>query len=922
MKSRHGLLGSLFALALSSGIASAAAPAHPAGHGDAAAAAMAGAGGGASASGMQDWKKLTTGAEVQKGFFTLYKKHENLYLELTPKQMGTPVLGIFSCARGIGQNFILGGLPLGDHLLEFQRAGDHVLVLEKNTRFTAAKDSPMAKAVDLSEGSSVLASLKIESEQDSSKAVLVDLAPLVVSDVADLAEQMRFALLGPTGPRSVRFDKDRSALGKVKVFPENAEVEALLTYSPNDRTGLDVSAVSDERYIPITVHYSFSKLPEQPMQPRVADDRVGYFLTAVKDFSRDDSENFWVRYVNRWRLEKKDPNAALSEPVKPIVYYIDRTIPEAYRPYVKKGIENWQKAFEAAGFKNAIIAKDAPDDPDWDPEDVRYSTIRWITSSEPSFGAIGPSRVDPRTGEILDADILVEASIVQSYRNIYRRYAGPDAIAQMALPSLQLQAAPSYLPPEMRCDMQQGIADGGALMNIGMLADGSLPPGSPVPEAYLGQAITEVTMHEVGHTLGLRHNFRSSTSTPWDKLTDVAWTSKHGITSSVMDYPTPNIASDRSKQGEYYTTTVGDCDDWVIRYGYTPSGSTDLQKDGAFARAIADESTKPGHEYSTDEDTYPLDALDPRTNIFDLGDDPLAFAKDRTAYIASLWRNGKLSERILGKDGDYPVLRRAMDTLLGQYTSALGMAVKFIGGQYESRLHHNQDGAPLAPVPASKQRDALDFLSRRAFAADAFAMSPQLLNTLAPDRWSHWGMPNPFGAGPNARLDYSLNDRVLAIQTTLLNALTSPSLLARLREAESHSAEPFRLAEHMDRLTRGLWGEVGAATTGMRALDGPGTRRELQRAYVDRLANMVTSPAAGTPDDARALARLQLTRIDSRCANALTAKAALGDYTRAHLMETRARIRRALDAHREADMPTAGGPGRFAQPLPATTQQP
>src|SRR5262249_55497758 len=274
-----------------------------------------------------------------------------------------------------------------------------------------------------------------------------------------------------------------------------------------------LNTVPDDRYIAIGMHYSFSQLPEKPMVPRYADDRTGYFLTVKKDFSRDEKEHFFVRYVNRWRLEKKDPSAAGSEPVQPIVYYIDRTIPEKYRPYVKKGIESWQKAFEAAGFKNAIIAKDAPDDPDWDPEDVRYSTIRWITSSEPSFGAIGPSRVDPRTGEILDADILVEASIVQSYRNIYRRYAGPDATPRMALPYRQLAGAPAGLPLQLRCDVGMAAADGGELMNIGMLADGSLPPGSPVPEEYLGQAITEVTMHEVGHTLGLRHNFRSSTST-------------------------------------------------------------------------------------------------------------------------------------------------------------------------------------------------------------------------------------------------------------------------------------------------------------------------------------------------------------------------------------------------------------------------
>ncbi|MBI1799525.1 MAG: zinc-dependent metalloprotease [Candidatus Eisenbacteria bacterium] len=849
-----------------------------------------------------DWKKLTQGAEVMKGFFNLYKKRENLYAEIRPDQMGKPVLGIFSFARGIGQNFLLGGLPLNDRLIEFQRAGDHVLVFQRNERFTAPESSAIEKAKYLSEANSVLASLKIESEQDSTKSVLVDLAPFLVSDLTDLAATMQFAL----GGKSAHFDRERSALGSVRVFPENVEIEALLTYTPNDRTNLDLNTVPDERFIPITVHYSFSKLPDQPMKPRMADDRTGFFLSAYKDFSRDTSENFWVRYVHRWRLEKKDPAAAVSEVVKPIVFYIDRTVPAEYRPFVRQGVENWQKAFEAAGLKGAIVAKDAPADSDWDPADVRYSTIRWITSSDPAFGAIGPSRVDPRTGEILDADILFEASFLQSFRNGYRRIVAPEAIADGVSPALR--AWPSFLDPEARCDAGEGLADGGSLLHAGLLVDGLLSPGEPVPIDYVGKALVWAVMHEVGHSLGLRHNFRSSTSTPFDRLGDVAWTREHGLYSSVMDYATPNIQSDRSKQGEYYTSTVGDCDVWNIRYGYTPTGAATPAADYAVVKTIAEESNQAGHEYSADEDTYPADALDPRTNIFDLGDDPLAFAKQRTAYISGLWKNPKFEERVVGPHGEYPVLRRSMDTLLGQYASALGLSVKYVGGQYFSRNHRGQPDVrdPLIPVPAAKQREALDFLSQRAFAADAFSLPPSMLNRMAADRWTHWGLANSFSAP--LRIDYSFNDRAFAIQSALLVGLLAPNLLARVREAESHSVEPLRLTEVFDRLTRSIWGEVGAGSAAaMKALDGPGTRRELQRAYVDRLAAMVVTPTPGAPDDARALARLQLTRIDQRITQAGAGKVALGDETRAHFLETRARIKRALEAQRQADV---AGPAR------------
>jgi hypothetical protein len=219
--------------------------------------------------------------------------------------------------------------------------------------------------------------------------------------------------------------------------------------------------------------------------------------------------------------------------------------------------------------------------------------------------------------------------------------------------------------------------------------------------------------------------------------------------------------------------------------------------------------------------------------------------------------------------------------------------------------------AALRPVPAAKQREALDFIAARGFAVNAFSVDPGLLNKLGPDRWSHWGVGEQFGIFTGPRLDYNFNDKALAIQTGLLETLTAPMLLARVREAESRSAEPYRMSEHFDRLTRAIWGEVGGASApALKALDGPGTRRELQRAYVDRLAGLMVAPPPGTPDDARALARLQLTRIDGRASRTLAGELPLGDYTRAHLMESRARIKRALEAGRDADAaaaPRAGG---------------
>jgi len=264
------------------------------------------------------------------------------------------------------------------------------------------------------------------------------------------------------------------------------------------------------------------------------------------------------------------------------------------------------------------------------------------------------------------------------------------------------------------------------------------------------------------------------------------------------------------------------------------------------------------------------------------------------------------------------MLRRAVDGLLEQYGISLGLAVKFVGGQYQVRDHRGQPEGrdPLQPVPAARQREALDFLAKRAFAVDAFRMSPVLLNHLAPDRWAHWGVADNFGVWTGPRLDYNLGDKVLAIQSAVLTGLLSPSLLARLREAESRSPEAMRMSELFDRTTRMLWGEVaGGSAAAMKSLDGPTTRRDLQRLYVDRLGQMVVGGTTGLPDDARALARLQLTRIDGRCSRALAAEGPMGDYTRAHLIETRARIKRSLEATRQADVPTRpAGSSAIAEP--------
>ena len=822
----------------------------------------------------EDFSKVTEDSKSYEGFFKLYQKKENLYCEIQPSQLDKPFLCMISVARGLGQGFLLSGMTLEEWMLVWRRVGDKVHLVRKNVRFRAEKGTPIAEAVDLGHNDSVLFSLKIESIHPQRKSVLVDISPVFISDLPPLARRIA---------SDARFDKTRSTWGAIKAFPKNVELKVNAVYSSQT----NMSTIPDSRGIQLTLHYSLAGLPENNYRPRLADDRLGHFMTAVKDYSSKTSDAPFIRYVNRWHLEKADKEAKLSPPKEPIIFYIENTVPHRYRPYVRQGILEWNKAFEKIGFADAIEARIQQDHENWDPEDARYNTIRWMVGA--GF-AIGPSRVNPLTGQILDADILIGESWIRYWQREYMTFF--DEVAHE-------RDHPMDHSSRFQCQIASGLARQMGFMASVLQARDLVDEDGELPEEFIGEALKTLTMHEVGHTLGFRHNFKASTIFSLDDLNK-----KKGeaLIGSVMEYDAVNIAPEGQEQGDYYTKTIGPWDYWVVEYAYKPIDASkpkgELKALGEIASRVATSELT----YGTDEDAYGyrFRDLDPLVNRWDLGDDPLAFAKQRREVVVGLW--DKIADKVTKEGMGYQRVRRAFGSLLYEHGFTMYLASRYIGGQYHHRDHRGDENGrlPFVPVPAAKQREALQFIKEHALSDKAFSFSPELLNSLAITRWSDWG-----GDSWNSlRFDYPVHDVILRNQSLILERMLYPAVLSRVQDAElkfPKGGDAFTLPELFSGITDAVWVELGRDAGAKQWSNSDAFissfRRGLQREHLKQLIKLVLEADSGTPEDARSLARLHLGQIRSKIQRVLqNARGTLDDYSFAHLEESQVRVEKALDA--------------------------
>jgi hypothetical protein len=870
----------------------------------------------------EDFDKVTKGAKEYDGLFKLHLKEDRLYAEIRPDQFDKPFLLPIAIARGLG----MGGHTLNfdeQWVVMFKRVGDRVQLIRRNVHFTAKPGSPAAKAVETTYTDSVLLAMRIQSINPIRQSVLVNLNDVFMQDFADLGLGM--------------FDTTRSTWTKIKAFPRNIELEVTATFAARGGRRFGDDSVIDPRGTTVVIHYSLCQLPEPGYQPRLADDRVGYFLSVVKDFSSDSQDTSFLRYINRWRLERAEPldpkhPEKLSAPKKKIVFWIEKSVPDEYRAAVREGILEWNKAFEKVGFRDAIEVRQQENE-DFDPEDVNYNTFRWITTDR-GF-AMGPSRANPMTGELIDADIIFDASMVRYWRSEVSLYGGasePASLIQasklgyglnLAMPGGSGEDAKDGWRDMAQSDVaslqqrllaaRHGLCQCGQQMKyemglaaMALAARGTLKPGDKVPEEFIQQAVKEVVMHEVGHTLGLRHNFKGSSMLKNDQLNDLNITRKQGLTGSVMDYTATNIAPKGVKQGDYFTTTIGPYDYWAIEYAYRPlTGGTEGEYEKL--QEIAKKCAERGLDYATDEDLY--SGSDPLVNAWDLGSDPMRFAQDRILLAEELLKN--LSDKAVDNGEGYQRTRQAFGILLGQYGNGAHLVSNYIGGEHMHRDHRGDPGGrdPFVPVKGDKQREALKFLQDHILSDKSFQFSPQLLRRLAADRWSHWGNDRAV----MQPVDYPVYDRVLNVQRVALGQLLDPAVLSRVQNnalKADKDDKPLTVAEIFRGLTDGIWKMELAEKEGKKSLASSVVRRNLQREYVKELSAIVvgTRGRSAMPPDARSLARMHLRDIAKRIDKVLEAQGddanpTLDDTTRAHLEECKERIAKTLGASVQVNEP-------------------
>jgi len=698
-------------------------------------------------------KVITKEAKTDNGLFKVHTIDDKYLYEIPDSLFERELLMVTRIAKNTSNNRSFGGQKTNTQVLRWQKKGKTVLLRVVSYNIVADKELPVHEAVVNSNFEPVLFSFPIKAYNNDKTATVIDVTELFSTDVKALG----LPSFVRKNYKITKLDTKKSYIESVKSYPKNIEVHHVKTYAANAAPSNSSTGI-----VSVEMSSSMILLPKKPMKRRIFDERVGWFTTSQTDYGSEAQKSDKVTFLDRWRLEVK------KEDIKQIVYYIDRATPKKWRKYIKQGIEDWQVAFEAAGFKNAIIAKDPPtkeEDPEWSPEDVRYSVVRYLASPIPN--ANGPHVSDPRSGEILESDI-------NWYHNVMSLLKGWFFVQTAAI------------NPEAQT--------------------------TEFKDKVMGELIQFVSSHEVGHTLGLPHNMGSSSAYPVDSLRSATFTKKYGTAPAIMDYARFNYVAQPGDKGVALMPNIGIYDKYAINWGYRPILDAVTSKDEkeTLDNWILEHDGDPLYRFGHQQAGG---VVDPSSQTEDLGDDAIKASSYGIANLKRIVPN--LINWTAEKGKNYDDLKTMYGHVISQFNRYMGHVSSNIGGVYENYKTYDQEGAVYTYVNKEHQKNCLKFVNTQLFETPTWLIDKNIIE----------------------RTEYSgITERIRSIQVRTLNNILDLGRMTRMIENETlNGSKAYTLVSMMNDLRNDIWSEL---RTGKK-IDT--YRRNLQRAYIEKLANIMTA---------------------------------------------------------------------------------